>query len=127
MLPSLGAAVLPSEASPAALDKSFSAQSLGRHCVEDILDELDPRPTNPCLFRQTVPQTSGLGRTQRSHRHPAPGGGQGQQLLALHHKPQQPSFLGLLLFVKQARTIPNCSDELLHVIRLPGHLGGSPF
>ena len=41
MLPSLGTAVLPSEASPAALGKSFSARSLGCHCVEDMLNELD--------------------------------------------------------------------------------------
>ena len=35
----LGAAVLPSDVSPATLDASFSALSLGRHCVEDILDD----------------------------------------------------------------------------------------
>ena len=41
MLLSLGIAVLPSDVSPATLDRSFSALSLGFHSVEDI-DELNP-------------------------------------------------------------------------------------
>ena len=52
MLPSLRGAVLPSEVSPAALDKSFSARSLGLHCVE--VDELDPGSSPVALLNQNL-------------------------------------------------------------------------
>ena len=57
MLPSLGAAVLPSEVPPAAVDKSFSARSLGRHY---ILDELDPVSSPVDFLYQNLLSARGL-------------------------------------------------------------------
>ena len=45
VLPSLGIAVLPSDASPATLDTSFSVRSLGLHCIEDT-DKLTPESSS---------------------------------------------------------------------------------
>ena len=60
MLHSLGAAALPSQVSPAALDKSFSARSLGRHCVEDILDKNGPRSSPVALLHQNLLSARGF-------------------------------------------------------------------
>ena len=63
MLPSLGFAVLPSDVSPAALDASLSALSLGLHCVEDT------DVVNPVTFcRLSMPEFANSSRTPRLRR-----------------------------------------------------------
>ena len=44
--------MVPSDVSPAALDKSFSALNLGLHCVEGI-DELNPEPSSLIVDART--------------------------------------------------------------------------